>query len=113
MTDAPRLTSLAHGGGCACKIPPGELEDVLTGLTATTSAVGAPLLVGLAMDGTILLVPAPDALAAQIPLMVAAVVLNGAATGLYISARFGPPSVMSNSSGTTPLVSSSFIAREQ
>ena len=43
-----RLTQFAHGGGCACKIPPGELEDVLTGLTATTSAVGAPLLVGLA-----------------------------------------------------------------
>ena len=22
-----RLTGYAHGGGCACKIPPGELED--------------------------------------------------------------------------------------
>ena len=29
-----RLTQYAHGGGCACKIPPGELEDVLRGLTA-------------------------------------------------------------------------------
>lgn len=28
----PRLTQFAHGGGCACKIPPGELEDVLAGL---------------------------------------------------------------------------------
>ncbi|MGP3924223.1 selenide, water dikinase SelD [Streptomyces sp. 8N616] len=27
-----RLTQYAHGGGCACKIPPGELEDVLQGL---------------------------------------------------------------------------------
>ena len=27
-----RLTRYAHGGGCACKIPPGELERVLTGL---------------------------------------------------------------------------------
>ncbi|MGP4002358.1 selenide, water dikinase SelD [Streptomyces sp. 8N706] len=27
-----RLTQYAHGGGCACKIPPGELEDVLRGL---------------------------------------------------------------------------------
>ncbi|SCK06048.1 Uncharacterized membrane protein YczE [Streptomyces sp. WMMB 714] len=52
--------------------------------------VSNALLVGLAMDGTISLVPTPDALAAQIPLMVAAVVLNGVATGLYISARFGP-----------------------
>ncbi|WP_460682376.1 selenide, water dikinase SelD [Nesterenkonia populi] len=29
---APRLTTYAHGGGCACKIPPGELEEVLGGL---------------------------------------------------------------------------------
>ncbi|MFC4494814.1 YitT family protein [Streptomyces ovatisporus] len=56
------------------------------GLGTVSNAV----LVGVAMDGTIALVPAPDALAAQIPLMVGAVVLNGAATGLYISARFGP-----------------------
>ena len=27
-----RLTGYAHGGGCACKIPPGELEDVVRGL---------------------------------------------------------------------------------
>jgi selenide,water dikinase len=26
------LTSYAHGGGCACKIPPGELESVVAGL---------------------------------------------------------------------------------
>jgi selenide,water dikinase len=28
-----RLTQYAHGGGCACKIPPGELERVVAGLT--------------------------------------------------------------------------------
>ncbi|GFG71796.1 selenide, water dikinase SelD [Mycolicibacter senuensis] len=28
-----RLTGYAHGGGCACKIPPGELEDAVRGLT--------------------------------------------------------------------------------
>ncbi|MDQ3475353.1 MAG: selenide, water dikinase SelD, partial [Actinomycetota bacterium] len=27
-----RLTSYAHGGGCACKIPPGELEAMVAGL---------------------------------------------------------------------------------
>ncbi len=27
-----RLTQYAHGGGCACKIPPGELEAVVAGL---------------------------------------------------------------------------------
>jgi selenide, water dikinase len=39
-----RLTSYAHGGGCACKIPPGELEDVLGGLLGDRSP---DLLVGL------------------------------------------------------------------
>jgi selenide,water dikinase len=46
-TEAPttyRLTQYAHGGGCACKIPPGELEAVLAGLTGFRSP---DLLVGL------------------------------------------------------------------
>ncbi len=30
---AYRLTQYAHGGGCACKIPPGELEELVRGLT--------------------------------------------------------------------------------
>ncbi|MFL6057064.1 MAG: selenide, water dikinase SelD [Actinoallomurus sp.] len=30
-----RLTQYAHGGGCACKIPPGELEEVVAGLIDT------------------------------------------------------------------------------
>jgi selenide,water dikinase len=30
-----RLTQYAHGGGCACKIPPGELEMVVAGLIDT------------------------------------------------------------------------------
>ncbi|MFF3614254.1 YitT family protein [Streptomyces sp. NPDC002580] len=46
--------------------------------------------VGLAMDGTLALLPDAHALAVRIPLLVAGVVLNGAATGLYISASFGP-----------------------
>ncbi|MBP2708151.1 selenide, water dikinase SelD [Microbispora sp. RL4-1S] len=29
---AIRLTQYAHGGGCACKIPPGELEGIVAGL---------------------------------------------------------------------------------
>ena len=29
---APRLTSLAHGGGCGCKIAPGVLRDILSGM---------------------------------------------------------------------------------
>lgn len=30
-----RLTSYGHGGGCACKIPPGELEHIVAGLAAS------------------------------------------------------------------------------
>ncbi|HLL62356.1 MAG TPA: selenide, water dikinase SelD [Propionibacteriaceae bacterium] len=38
--DAPatyRLTQFVHGGGCACKIPPGELESILGGLSPWTN----------------------------------------------------------------------------
>jgi selenide,water dikinase len=42
-----RLTQYARGGGCACKIPPGELEDVVMGLTGTPVAGAPELLVGL------------------------------------------------------------------
>jgi len=44
-TDAAlRLTQYAHGGGCACKVPPGELEEVVRGLEVPG---GDDLLVGL------------------------------------------------------------------
>ncbi|MEI5103554.1 hypothetical protein RB200_39895 [Streptomyces sp. PmtG] len=46
--------------------------------------------VGLATDGTLALVPDTEGLAVQVPLMVAGIVLNGVATGLYIAAKFGP-----------------------
>ncbi|MFJ8108447.1 YitT family protein [Streptomyces sp. NPDC096132] len=46
--------------------------------------------VGIAMDGTIALVPEAHALAVRVPLLVAGIVLNGVATGLYIAADFGP-----------------------
>ena len=43
-----RLTQYAHGGGCACKIPPGELESVVAGLLRPDGPPGAAeLLVGL------------------------------------------------------------------
>ncbi|MBB5159791.1 selenide, water dikinase SelD [Saccharopolyspora phatthalungensis] len=42
-----RLTQYAHGGGCACKIPPGELESVLGGLAPTVEGPHAELLIGL------------------------------------------------------------------
>ena len=47
-TTQVRLTQYAHGGGCACKIPPGELEAVVAGLTHTGPAdPAAELVVGL------------------------------------------------------------------
>ncbi|MFF5672509.1 selenide, water dikinase SelD [Streptomyces hygroscopicus] len=65
MTTTPRtpvrLTQFAHGGGCACKIPPGELEDVLSGLAGPQPTAGdSPLLVGLATgdDAAVVTLPA-------------------------------------------------------
>ncbi|MEV7677311.1 hypothetical protein AB0O64_01905 [Streptomyces sp. NPDC088341] len=46
--------------------------------------------VGIAMDATLALVPDGHGPAARIALLIAGVVLNGVATGLYIAARFGP-----------------------
>ncbi|AYN43943.1 hypothetical protein D9753_29785 [Streptomyces dangxiongensis] len=46
--------------------------------------------VGLAMDGTLALVPDVRSLAVRVPLMLAGIALNGVATGLYIAASFGP-----------------------
>ncbi|MFE6689848.1 YitT family protein [Streptomyces sp. NPDC057743] len=47
------------------------------------------VILGLVMDATLGLVPEVRSLAVRIPLLVAAVLLNGTATGLYLSARFG------------------------
>jgi selenide,water dikinase len=40
----PRLTSLAHGGGCGCKLAPGVLAEILSGMPA--AAGFANLMVG-------------------------------------------------------------------
>jgi uncharacterized membrane protein YczE len=48
------------------------------------------VLVGLSIDVTLGLVPAATRLVWQLPLMLAAVLLNGVATGLYIGAGLGP-----------------------
>ena len=47
-TTTYRLTRYAHGGGCACKIPPGELEAAVAGLLgAGPRDPAGELLVGL------------------------------------------------------------------
>ena len=68
-----RLTQYAHGGGCACKIPPGELEQIVAGLTGEHPP---SLIVGLD-DGD-------DA---------AAVRLNGDGTALLSTVDFFTPVV--------------------
>ena len=44
-TTPPRLTSLAHGGGCGCKIAPGVLRDILSNMKGF--ALPPQLLVGI------------------------------------------------------------------
>ena len=44
VQDAPRLTSLAHGGGCGCKIAPSVLREILAGMPS--GGVFKDLLVG-------------------------------------------------------------------
>lgn len=46
MTDI-RLTQYARGGGCSCKIPPGELEAVLATFPGRDGDSGQELLIGL------------------------------------------------------------------
>ncbi len=48
------------------------------------------LVIGIAMDATLSLVPDAHGLVVRGTLVVAGIVLNGAATGLYIAARLGP-----------------------
>ena len=44
MDETPRLTSLAHGGGCGCKLAPAVLQDILA--RSPAAAVFPDLLVG-------------------------------------------------------------------
>ncbi len=48
------------------------------------------VLVGLTINATLAVVPAPDTLTLRVAVLLAGVVLNGVATGLYIGAGLGP-----------------------
>ena len=60
----PRLTSLAHGGGCGCKIAPGVLRDILSNMKGF--ALPPQLLVGIdtSDDAAVYLLNEPQALIA-------------------------------------------------
>jgi selenide,water dikinase len=44
IAEKPRLTSMAHGGGCGCKIAPAVLTEIMAGMPAMASYAG--LMVG-------------------------------------------------------------------
>lgn len=48
------------------------------------------LVLGVVFEAILRVVDAPDSIAARIALLVAGVLVNGVATGMYIGARFGP-----------------------
>jgi uncharacterized membrane protein YczE len=48
------------------------------------------VVIGLALDATLAVLPHPHPLALRVALLVAGVVANGVASGLYIGARLGP-----------------------
>jgi hypothetical protein len=48
------------------------------------------IVIGLAVDAALAVLPAPEALALRVAFMLAAVGLNGVATAAYIGARLGP-----------------------
>lgn len=48
------------------------------------------IVIGLAVDASLAVLPAPDALALRVAFMLAGVGLNGVATAAYIGARLGP-----------------------
>ncbi|PKW17434.1 selenide, water dikinase SelD [Saccharopolyspora spinosa] len=58
-----RLTQYAHGGGCACKIPPGELESIVSGLAPAVERPNSDLIVGLATGDDAAVVRADGGLA--------------------------------------------------
>jgi uncharacterized membrane protein YczE len=48
------------------------------------------IVIGLAVEGGLALIPAPDPMWARVAMLLGAVTLNGVATGAYIGARLGP-----------------------
>src|ERR1051325_7704064 len=89
---ARRLTSYAHGGGCACKISPGELEKLVAGLLVPPPASTGPASTRPATPGTRLLVGLDDGDDAAVTEM-AGVTVKGAGLDVLSTADFFTPVV--------------------
>ena len=107
-----RLTQYAHGGGCACKIPPGELEEIVAGLTANvTGDVPEPpgeLLVGLDSGDDAAVVSIRDGLAVVVTTDFFTPVVDDA----YDWGRIAATNALSDvyAMGGTPLVAVNLLA---
>src|SRR5204863_6927288 len=108
VTSAPaaiRLTQYAHGGGCACKIPPGELESIVAGLAGGEQG---DLLVGLddGDDAAVVRLDGDRAIVATVDFFTP--VLDDA----YDWGRVAAANALSDvyAMGGTPLVAATFLA---
>jgi selenophosphate synthase len=101
---AYRLTQYAHGGGCACKIPPGELEAVVAGLVPWTSP---DLLVGLETgdDAAVVRIDGDRAIVATTDFFTAVV------DDAYDFGRIGAANALSDiyAMGATPLIALNLV----
>ena len=99
-----RLTQYAHGGGCACKIPPGELERVVSGLVPWTSP---DLLVGLETgdDAAVVRIDGDRAIVATTDFFTAVV------DDAYDFGRIGAANALSDiyAMGATPLIALNLV----
>ena len=99
-----RLTQYAHGGGCACKIPPGELEEVVAGLVPWTSP---DLLVGLETgdDAAVVRIDGDRAIVATTDFFTAVV------DDAYDFGRIGAANALSDiyAMGATPLIALNLV----
>ncbi|MFJ5531807.1 selenide, water dikinase SelD [Streptomyces sp. NPDC093261] len=109
-----RLTQFAHGGGCACKIPPGELEDIVGALTAPPVVGDGSLLVGPATgdDAAVVTLPAADGTAAASAVVATADFFTPVVDDPYDWGRIAAANALSDvyAMGGRPLVAVNLLA---
>ncbi|MFK4066845.1 YitT family protein [Streptomyces sp. NPDC029674] len=96
----PSWDALHQGGARTTGLPFGWVVNIVGALVLLAwiplrvrpgiGTLGNVLVVGLAAEAALALLPAPGALVVRVPLLCAGIVLNALATGLYIGAGFGP-----------------------